>query len=47
MAALSTAITTAVKEWEWMEDNPLRKVSKLKEPRGRVDIFQMRNVNVY
>ena len=36
MAALSTAITTAVKEWEWMEENPLRKVSKLKEPRGRV-----------
>ena len=36
MAALSTAITTAVKEWEWIEDNPLRKVSKLKEPRGRV-----------
>ena len=36
MATLSTAITTAVKEWEWMEDNPLRKVSKLKEPRGRV-----------
>jgi len=35
-AALSTAITTAVKEWEWMEDNPLRKLSKLKEPRGRV-----------
>lgn len=36
MATLSTTITTAVKEWEWMEDNPLRKVSKLKEPRGRV-----------
>ena len=36
MATLSTTITTAVKAWEWMEDNPLRKVSKLKEPRGRV-----------
>ena len=36
MATLSTTITTAIKEWEWMEDNPLRKVSKLKEPRGRV-----------
>ena len=36
MATLSPTITTAVKEWEWMEDNPLRKVSKLKEPRGRV-----------
>ena len=36
MAALSSAISTAVKEWGWMEDNPVRKVSKLKEPRGRV-----------
>jgi len=36
MASLSSAIATAVKEWGWMEDNPLRKISKLKEPRGRV-----------
>jgi integrase len=36
LAALSTAISTAINEWEWMEENPLRKVSKLKEPRGRV-----------
>ncbi|MCH2266021.1 MAG: site-specific integrase [SAR324 cluster bacterium] len=36
MSALSSTISTAVREWEWMEDNPLRKISKLKEPRGRV-----------
>nr|WP_246341398.1 site-specific integrase [Simiduia aestuariiviva] len=36
MAALSHAFTTAVNEWEWLEDNPLRKVRKPKEPRGRV-----------
>jgi len=36
MAALSHAFTIAVKEWEWLDDNPLRKVSKPKEPRGRV-----------
>ena len=36
MAALSTALNTSVREWEWMEDNPIRKISKLKEPRGRV-----------
>ena len=36
LAALSTAISTAVNEWGWIEDNILRKVSKLKEPRGRV-----------
>jgi integrase len=36
LAALSTAISTAINEWGWVEENPLRKVSKLKEPRGRV-----------
>ena len=36
MAALSTALNTAIREWEWMDDNPMRKISKLKEPRGRV-----------
>ena len=36
MAALSTALNTSIREWEWMEDNPMRKISKLKEPRGRV-----------
>lgn len=36
MAALSVAFTTAIKEWGWMDDNPMRKVSKGKESRGRV-----------
>ncbi|MDH5553236.1 MAG: site-specific integrase [Nitrosomonas sp.] len=36
MAALSVAFTTAVKEWGWMDDNPMRKVTKPKEARGRV-----------
>jgi integrase len=36
MAALSAAYTTAVKEWEWVEENPLLKVRKPKEPRGRM-----------
>ena len=36
LAALSHAFTIAVKEWQWLEDNPLRKVSKPKESRGRV-----------
>jgi integrase len=34
-AALSHVFTIAVKEWEWLEDNPMRKISKFKEPRGR------------
>ena len=36
MAALSHVFTIAVKEWEWMEDNPMRRITKFREPRGRV-----------
>lgn len=36
LAALSHAFSVAMKEWEWLEDSPMRKVSKPKEPRGRV-----------
>ncbi|RLU00598.1 tyrosine-type recombinase/integrase [Ketobacter sp.] len=36
MAALSHAFTIASNEWGWLEDNPLRKVRKPVEPRGRV-----------
>jgi len=36
MAALSHAFTIAVNEWEWLENNPMRKVRRPKEPRGRV-----------
>ena len=36
LAALSHVFTVAMKEWQWIDDNPMRKVSKPKEPRGRV-----------
>lgn len=36
LAALSHAFTIAMKEWGWIDDSPLRKVSKPKEPNGRV-----------
>ena len=36
MAALSHAFTIAVKEWGWLDDSPMRRVTKPKEPRGRV-----------
>lgn len=36
LAALSSALTTAVNEWGWLDDSPMRKVSKATEPRGRV-----------
>ncbi|HPD83805.1 MAG: site-specific integrase [Alphaproteobacteria bacterium] len=35
MAVLSHAFTVAMKEWEWTNDNPCMRVSKLKEARGR------------
>jgi len=36
MAALSHAFSTAVNEWGWLEDSPMRKVSKPSLPRGRI-----------
>jgi integrase len=36
LAALSHAFTVAVREWQWLEENPLRKVRKPPESRGRV-----------
>jgi integrase len=36
LAALSNVFTFGVKEWGWVEDNPLAKVTKCSEPRGRV-----------
>ena len=39
LAALSHLFTIAVNEWGWLENNPMRKVRKPKEPRGRVRIL--------
>ncbi len=36
MACLSIVFTFAVKEWGWMEENPMLKVTKKKEPKGRI-----------
>ena len=36
MAALSHVFTIAIREWGWLEDSPISKVTKPKEPRGRV-----------
>ena len=36
LAALSHALTFSVKELGWLDESPMRKVSKPKEPRGRV-----------
>lgn len=36
IAALSHACTIAVNEWEWLQYHPMQKISRMKEPRGRV-----------
>ena len=36
LAALSHVYSVATREWEWVTDNPLLKVKKPKEPKGRV-----------
>lgn len=36
MSAFSHALSIAVREWQWLDDSPMRKVTKPKEPRGRV-----------
>lgn len=36
LAALSHAFTVAIKEWGWIQDSPISKVTKPKEARGRI-----------
>jgi integrase len=36
MASLSNVLSLCYREWQWIEENPLLKVKKPKEPRGRV-----------
>lgn len=36
MASLSIALTVASREWQWLEENPMFRVTKKKEHRGRI-----------
>ena len=36
LAALSACLGVAQREWQWLEDNPVRNVRRLRESRGRV-----------
>ncbi len=36
LSSIAHAFTIAVIEWQWLDDSPMRRVRKLKEPRGRV-----------
>ena len=35
MAVLSSIFSVAVREWQWVEENPVKKIKKLKESEGR------------
>ena len=35
LAALGSALSIAVREWEWMESSPMKRVTKLRESQGR------------
>jgi integrase len=39
LAVLSHVFSIAVREWEWISDNPVRKVRKPKEAAGRIRFF--------
>jgi integrase len=36
MSSLSIVLSTCYREWQWIDENPIYKVTKPKEPRGRV-----------
>ncbi len=36
LSALSHALTIATRDYGWLDDSPMRKVTRMKEPRGRV-----------
>lgn len=46
MAALSHAFSIAAKEWQWVDDNPFRNVTKPKEPKGRVRYLEKQEINL-
>lgn len=35
LATLSHVFSIAMRDWQWVDDNPLRKITKPREPRGR------------
>ncbi len=45
LAALSHVFSIAEKDWEWVERNPVLKVRKPKEPRGRVRFLSMKELS--
>lgn len=44
MSSLSTVLSIAVKEYGWLDENPMLKVVKRKEPRGRVRFLEDKEV---
>jgi integrase len=45
-STLSKAFTLAVQEWQWINENPFRKVSKLKESSGRTRFLSREELHI-
>ena len=45
LTSLSHVFSVAVREWSWATRNPLRSVSKLREPRGRTRFLSEREIS--
>lgn len=45
LAALSRSFTVAVREWGWLEENPLHKVTKFKEGKARERFLTKEEIN--
>lgn len=45
LTSFSKVLSVAVKEWEWLEENPMLKISKPKESRGRDRFLSKDEIN--
>jgi len=44
MAALSSAYSTCIREWHWVKENPVLKIKKLKENKGRERYLEIHEI---
>ena len=45
IAVLSSVMSVGVREWQWIEENPVSKLRKLKESRGRERLLSVEELD--
>ena len=45
LAALSSVFSVAIKEWQWVDENPVKKISKLREKKGRDRFLSLEEID--